>query len=271
MTIATTDRSDTEIVSTWSYGEAREWVTRVRVTLDEARTLIIDGVRNQVWVGLGYESWGEMCSREFDGAIIRLPRVDRPAFVAELRAAGMSTRAIGAALGVDQKTIVNDRRHSGEENSSPGDPPPPVTGTDGKIYNGARAKPKAPDLEPSTTAGPQVAPEPEPEHAPTAPVEASPVEPAPTVEVTAQPSTSAAVLPWIDDMFEVVFKVVDPNLHAGVREHVAEHVLTAVLDSLHEDDRKIVYRTLSRKMHPDMGGSVESMRALSAAMRNCEI
>ncbi|MCC6619203.1 MAG: hypothetical protein IT341_09240 [Chloroflexi bacterium] len=42
----------------------------------------------------------------------------------------MSTRAIGAALGVDDKTVRNDM--SGADYSAP------VTGLDGKTYRGAR-------------------------------------------------------------------------------------------------------------------------------------
>lgn len=46
---------------------------------------------------------------------------------------GMSTRQIGAALQVDQKTVVNDMK-AGEEFSSPG--PRKIQGSDGKTYTG---------------------------------------------------------------------------------------------------------------------------------------
>lgn len=50
--------------------------------------------------------------------------------VASLRKAGMSTRAIAAATGMDQRTVRRDLG-GGEANAAP----EPVTGLDGKSYS----------------------------------------------------------------------------------------------------------------------------------------
>lgn len=84
----------------------------------------------QDWKPLGYPNWDSLVAAELS-AIPKLSRELREETVVGCRLAGMSTRAIGAALGVDQKTVVNDLK-SGEEYSSP--EPQPVTGLDGKTY-----------------------------------------------------------------------------------------------------------------------------------------
>jgi hypothetical protein len=58
----------------------------------------------------------------------------RQALVAGLRAEGKSTRAIAADLGVDPKTVRNDLKASGGDNS----PPASVVGQDGKTYPAKR-------------------------------------------------------------------------------------------------------------------------------------
>ncbi|HZM83744.1 MAG TPA: hypothetical protein VFC19_49125 [Candidatus Limnocylindrales bacterium] len=90
------------------------------LTAEQARTLT-DGIRarvadllpfiKQAYEGradqaLGYATWHEYCMAELSG--IRIPLTDRPAAVAELRQNGMSTRAIGSALGIGQTQVVRD-------------------------------------------------------------------------------------------------------------------------------------------------------------------
>ena len=93
---------------------------------------------------------------------LRLPREERRDAVCSLRESGLSTRAIAAAVGVDQKSVRNDLV-AGEENSSPDEPvvdaevvkPTPVTGTDGKTYRPKRKpKPKPPKPEQPITTEP---------------------------------------------------------------------------------------------------------------------
>lgn len=113
--------------------EAIELTGRIRQTGERFAALITSAWRGRVWVALGYESWAEWLDTELPG--MALPQDERKQVVAELRAEGMSTRAIGAAVGVDQKTVVNDLRR--EENSSPDaavTTPSNVIGLDGKTY-----------------------------------------------------------------------------------------------------------------------------------------
>jgi hypothetical protein len=74
------------------------------------------------WVGergkdSGYESWSALCADQFQ-VRVQFSKAERVNAVTEMTHRGMSTRAIGAALGLDQKTVVNDRRQSTDESSS---------------------------------------------------------------------------------------------------------------------------------------------------------
>lgn len=83
------------------------------------------------WLALGYATWEEMCEAEYPMALA-IRREERPEIVADLRAEGMSTRAIAAATGVSNATISRDL--SGVTDVTP----EPVTGTDGKTYQTTR-------------------------------------------------------------------------------------------------------------------------------------
>lgn len=109
--------------------EAEKITLAIQDTANDLCDLIVTAWKGRAWKALGYSSWGEYCSSEFE-VKLALPKPDRQEFVRQLRSEGMSTRAIGAGLGVDQKTVVNDLKR-GEENSSPA----LVTGTDGKQYS----------------------------------------------------------------------------------------------------------------------------------------
>lgn len=108
-------------------------------SMSELQQDIADAYHARDWETLGYQTWDSYVTGEFGGAMPRLDRTERRELVVNLRAEGLSTRAIAAATGVDQKTVVNDQRavRSGEEISSPGkeaEPDRPVTGLDGKTY-----------------------------------------------------------------------------------------------------------------------------------------
>jgi hypothetical protein len=86
--------------------EARELVDRINATLAEVVDLIERLYIGRAWEALGYASWDELCRAE-----VRVPRLDRgerAELVLELRSAGMSTRAIGSAVGVGDATIRRD-------------------------------------------------------------------------------------------------------------------------------------------------------------------
>ena len=135
MTLVDTETG--EIVgTTFSKSYAEAWVAKVNQTLDDLADLITDGFAGRVWIPLGYESWAELCESDLI-AVPRLPLDRRRDLVGALRAEGLSTRAIGAAIGVSRNTVKKDISQVGQI-----DPPDAVTGTDGKTY---KPKPK-PDL-----------------------------------------------------------------------------------------------------------------------------
>lgn len=110
--------------------EARERIDRVRALVNAAWDDLIALYQQRAWESLGYANWDDMCAAEFQGARIALPRDDRREIVGQLRDEGMSTRAIGSALGVGEATVRRDI--SGASDDAP--EPKPVTGLDGKTY-----------------------------------------------------------------------------------------------------------------------------------------
>ena len=93
-------------------------VVSVRDGVEKLQALLEEAKEGNVHVALGYPSWTAYIAEVMGDEPLRLSRDDRREIVHYLTGEGMSTRAIGQALGVDQKTVVNDRR-SGEEISSP--------------------------------------------------------------------------------------------------------------------------------------------------------
>lgn len=89
---------------------------------------IAEAYERRDWVALGHASWDVYCEKEFGEQRLKLTRDQREQAVLAFRGAGMSTRAIGAALGVDNKTVRNDL--AGAEYSAPAE----VRGSDGKTY-----------------------------------------------------------------------------------------------------------------------------------------
>jgi hypothetical protein len=118
--------------------EAEFWVGRVNATLVNLGFLITTGYQRRAWVALGYESWGEMCEAEV--TVPQLSRDQRRELVAALRSEGLSTRAIGDAIGASKDTVRNDLSSTGEK--SPVEPDE-IVGTNGKTYK-PKPKPKPP-------------------------------------------------------------------------------------------------------------------------------
>lgn len=127
--------------------------------LRRMQELIVSLYAGRVWETMGYESWQVFCAARF-GPKLRALGIDfRREMVAVLGDAGLSTRAIGAAVGVDAKTVRNDLQVG--TYSPPGDdatdrqvrndyapdsehPPAPskIVGMDRKMYT--RTEPKTP-------------------------------------------------------------------------------------------------------------------------------
>ncbi len=138
---------------------ARDLVDSIRRAGERMWQQIVRAFQGRAWIALGYSSWDEMCEHEFDGARIKLPREERREVVASLSDAGMSTRAIGAAIGVSDGTVRNDMKpDAGAQSYAPADPDDaitdaeivedvgpvdhkPITGLDGKTYPKPEPKP----------------------------------------------------------------------------------------------------------------------------------
>lgn len=135
-----------EVVESMTPVEAERITSRIADKLDaiadnleQVLPLISEALTRDAWQALGYASPTAYVSERFAGALTRLaPEIRRPV-VAELSAAGMSTRAISPVVGVSQRQVSTDVR----SHFSPDQPaaPSPVTGMDGKTY--ARSAPSA--------------------------------------------------------------------------------------------------------------------------------
>lgn len=109
---------------------ARALVDSMRAEVANLSEQIVTAYKGRAWVALGYPTWDEMCAAEFAGARLRIPREDRAEQVQSLRAEGLSTRTIGAALGITEGTVRNDIKAGAKDYA----PATPVTGQDGKTY-----------------------------------------------------------------------------------------------------------------------------------------
>lgn len=150
-----------------SMSTARIRAERIRLGIHSyvtTRKDIADAYQERDWNTLGYQSWESYVEGEFSEARLRLSADDRREAVAELRLSGMSQRAIGAALGVDQKTVSNDLRAlATEENSSV--QPERITSLDGRERPAARTGPQSPGssdaaISPSVDPGTNSSPDP---------------------------------------------------------------------------------------------------------------
>lgn len=121
--------------------EARAHTDKIVRLLDDRADMIVEAWDRRAWAALGYESWADYCESEFDTGPFALRGVSRDNTILKLRAAGMSTRAVAAAVGVGKSTVD---RISGVPDGTPA----AITGTDGKQYTRPTPKlePPAVDL-----------------------------------------------------------------------------------------------------------------------------
>ena len=150
-----------EIVEEMTRIEAERITSRIADKLDtiadnleQVLPLIGEALTREAWRALGYNSPTAYVSERFAGALTRLPVEVRRPVVAQLSAAGMSTRAIAPIVGKDQSIVTRDiqtQKHV-MQNASPEpvdepQPAPPVeagtiTGLDGKQYDRPAPKPE---------------------------------------------------------------------------------------------------------------------------------
>lgn len=124
--------TDVQPIADLSSAEARALTDRIRESVSELLPLIREAFQRRADRALGYASWADYCDQELRG--LRIPVQDRADAVAQLRGAGMSTRAIGSALGIGNKTAARDLAGVSSDTGE-------VTGLDGKSYPDSRPVP----------------------------------------------------------------------------------------------------------------------------------
>jgi transposase-like protein len=92
-----------------SEATARALTDQLRQSLSVSWELLVEAYQRRAWAALGYSTWDAYTDAELGQVRLRLPREDRREVVASMTEAGMSTRAIGSALGVNEATVSRDR------------------------------------------------------------------------------------------------------------------------------------------------------------------
>lgn len=122
-------------------GHIRHLIASVQEKIDKIAELLVAAYERRAWVALGYESWDAYVAAELRTDRLRLDRDDRQELVVQLRSAGMSTRAIGSAVGASHDTVQRDLHSTGR--NLPVDEP--VRSLDGR-QRPATQTPRARDL-----------------------------------------------------------------------------------------------------------------------------
>lgn len=155
-----TDLQFSEPAESMNEAEAKDFVAYVREQQDEMPRRVIDAYQRRVWLALGYDTWAAMC----EGEELRLPRE----VTSELRAGGLSIRAIAAATGSsvgqthrDLSGVPSPRQNGTPESGGK------VVGLDGKTYQRPHSEPQErrptpPEPEPGIWYSGPAEPEPRP-------------------------------------------------------------------------------------------------------------
>lgn len=131
LVVSTADIVSDSTARVLSVEAARALTNQIKLGLRVCYDLVSEAYFGKVWIPLGYTSWDLYCAGELaDARLLRLNVEQRREIVAEMRAAGMSSRAIAAGIGVHHSTVADDVK------APVGDPTPghPITGRDGKRY-----------------------------------------------------------------------------------------------------------------------------------------
>jgi transposase len=124
--------------------QARELVAKIQNRLMEVDKqlgdMIIKAYTGQAWLGMGYESWEDLCESEFPRDQYRLRVSGRRELNAYLREAGMSIRAIAKATNVSKTTVQADSKVAEQDHSGVPKADTSVQGQDGKLYKATKPK-----------------------------------------------------------------------------------------------------------------------------------
>lgn len=105
---------------------ARDLTDKIKAGVEGIWQLITEAYTSRAWSALGYPSWDEYCTREFGTSRLGLPREERMTTVRSLRDSGLSIRAITAATGISDKTVMRDLRQVSETTTPAQAPAPPA-------------------------------------------------------------------------------------------------------------------------------------------------
>lgn len=119
--------TDLSVPADLTRDEARRLTDEIKDDVAGLLPKIREAFERRADLALGYANWSIYCDAELRG--LRLPVGDRREAVAELRGAGMSTRAIGSALGVHHSTVEGDLKSTG---GNPPVQPERITSLDGR-------------------------------------------------------------------------------------------------------------------------------------------
>ena len=116
-----------------SRADAATLTARIAQALDHTERLIAAAFVGRAWKALGFSSWDAWVDDHFgDRPMLVTRRSERTVTVAALSAAGMSTRAIGRALGIHARTVRRELAESPDAATAASHPA--VIGSDGKTY-----------------------------------------------------------------------------------------------------------------------------------------
>lgn len=123
--------------------QARALTDRIRGRVEEALDLIAEAFDGRADAALGYSSWDRYCHAEFPA--LRFEDRDQRAGAVARLADRMSNRAIGHALGIDERTVRDDLGRTLERSAGfPADRSKNTRGQDGAVTGrrgGARCRP----------------------------------------------------------------------------------------------------------------------------------
>lgn len=142
-----------------SEAHARSLVDQIRQstghlleTMADIEVMISTAYEGRAWVPLGYESWDALCVEEFTEARMWTSIEERRERTRALSEAGLSTRAIGAVLGVSYKTSQRDINTEGLEGGTNVPAAKPLTSDDAST--GLAGGEDSPAAKPATSADP---------------------------------------------------------------------------------------------------------------------
>lgn len=122
----------------------RRGIDATAEALKEVPRLVIEAHKAADWRTLGYASWNDYVSGEFNTSLLKLDKATRKTWTLSLKDAGMSTREIAPVTNVNQTTVVRDA------NASPKPTPKSVTEASSPKTGSIRLRVRLPNMDSPT-------------------------------------------------------------------------------------------------------------------------